>query len=292
MSDTAELHITGLFIYPVKSLRGIAVARTALRATGLRHDRRWMVTDHSGRFVTQRQLPHMARIATALTSTDLVLQYDGERETLAVPLRLPPAQQAGIGDVQVWDDRCLAHDEGDAAARWLTRLLGPWAGGELRLKRFAKRHPRAVEADYLHGDSAHTHFADGYPFLLATEASLAQLNRQLEQAGSRTVGMAHFRPNIVVRGGHAFDEDRIDRLEGGHYALTLRKPCQRCKIITIDPRDGSIPEPGQPLRTLAASNVLPGLRGAFFGQNATLAHGGGGLIRVGDTLRTVFRPPG
>lgn len=276
------MKIAALYFYPVKSLAGITAEQAVLGVRGLPYDRQWMVVDMVGRFVTQRQLPAMARVTVRLEEDYLVLEHP-EAEPLAIALvrREQPRLTA-----YVWDDACQALDEGDEAAAWLTRVLGDLRGSPLRLVRFDDEQQRPVESRYLQGETAHTAFADGYPFLIASTSSLEALNQQLVSQGKGALPMNRFRPNIVVEGAPAFAEDgwREVAAEVGAYRFGLRKPCQRCKITTVNQVTGTIEVPGEPLQTLIAMKTQPLRPGAYFGQNSTLLAGEGQLIAVGDEL--------
>ena len=281
------MNITQLNVYPVKSLRGISLDRAEVTERGLAHDRQWMVVDDIGRFVTQRQLPRMARIAVRLSDESLVLEHP-EASPLHVPLgredqpRLP---------VHVWDDQCQALDEGAEAAEWLGAVLGDFKGSGLRLVRFAPDQRRGVETQFLApGEQAHTAFADGYPFLVVSEASLAEVNRVLQAKGLAPVPMTRFRPSIVVDAAEPFAENGWGELvlQEGAVRLGLRKPCQRCKITTVDQATGQIAVPGEPLGTLVQMNtrLAPG---GYFGQNAILLAGEGRTIAVGEPAASTPR---
>ncbi|WP_409522358.1 MOSC domain-containing protein [Nitrincola sp. MINF-07-Sa-05] len=284
--------VVALTIYPVKSLQGISLNDAQLGVRGLAHDRNWMIVDDEGHFVTQRQIPKMATIRVALSDQSLVLSNPDADDLkgfddLKVPLQLEASVQR---DVVVWGDQCKALDAGDEASTWLTTVLGEFKGQKLHLVRFADDTRRNVDPNYLQDEEAHTAFSDGFPFLITTEASLDALNQQLRERGASPVGMERFRPSIVLRdidgAGQPFAEDgwKQVREQSGAYELGIRKPCQRCKITTVDQQTGQISEPAEPLRTLAAMNTQPTLKGAFFGQNAILSSGEGVRIAVGDRL--------
>lgn len=280
------MHITQLNTYPVKSLRGITLEEATLAETGLAHDREWMLVDSVGRFVTQRELPAMATISVHLDVGALRLEHPS-REPLCVPLGGPEhLSKRQRRTVYVWQDSCQALDEGDGASDWLTAVLGDLKGSRLRLVRFAPEYRRAVEADFLGlGEQAHTRFADGYPLLVVNTASLDALNEQLVEQGLDAVPISRFRPSLVVDGEPAFAEVGWTELvaESG-VRLGLRKPCQRCKIITQDQYTGEARVPKEPLRSLVLMNTQPGLRGAFFGQNAIVLGGAGTALRLGERL--------
>ena len=275
--------ISSLHIYPVKSLQGIALSDAVLTTQGLAFDRQWMLVDTAGKFVTQRQMPALARISTRLTAECLVLEHAG-LPPLSIPLAPVPDNRCAV---TVWRDTCMGCDEGAAASHWLTQAVGQWQGGDLRLVRFAPESVRPVDPAYMDGDSADTAFSDGYPFLIVSEASLAAVNVQLLANGAEAVPMARFRPNIVLSGMSAFGENDCKTFTAtdASYRFTLRKPCQRCKTTTVDQHTGVIANPKEPLRTLTAMNPYPHLSGAYFGQNATLTLGHGVVIKVGDQVQ-------
>ncbi len=274
--------VSSLHIYPVKSLQGIDLRDTILTNQGLAFDRQWMLVDATGTFVTQRQIPSLASIGVRLSAEYLVLERAGLLP-LSIPLAPIPAKRC---EVKVWRDTCVACDEGDIAAHWLTQAVGQWQGSDLRLVRFAPEGVRPVDPAYMDGDSADTAFSDGYPFLIVSEASLAALNVQLLANGVEAVPMARFRPNIVLSGMEAFGENDCKTLSAADasYRFAIRKPCQRCKTITVDQRTGVIVDLKEPLRTLLTMNPYPHLTGAYFGQNATLTTGNGVVINVGDQI--------
>jgi len=275
------VNISELNVYPVKSLQGITLEHTQLHEHGLAWDRRWMLVDGRQRFVTQRQIPALATVGVALSDDALVLSHPNV-EPLAVPLAEP---EGNLRLVSVWDDHCKALPESTEVSRWLEAALGASASG-LSLVRFATDFQRSVEEDFLAGGAAHTYFADGYPFLLTTTGSLAALNEALVAGGHEPVPMSRFRPNVVVESDTPWAEDRWETLaeSTGAFQFALRKPCQRCKITTIDQQTAVIQEPAEPLKTLLALNTQPALKGAHFGQNATLLKGDGAVIRVGAAL--------
>ncbi|HSP31019.1 MAG TPA: MOSC N-terminal beta barrel domain-containing protein [Halomonas sp.] len=280
------MQITQLNIYPVKSLKGISVNHSELQEHGLAWDRRWMLVDAHQRFVTQRQLPALATVEVALTDEHLVLSHSGVE-----PLRLPLAEPEGkLRLVNVWNDHCKALPESEEVSRWLVAALGEQAQG-LSMVRFATEFTRAVEEDFLDGGAAHTYFTDGYPFMVTTTGSLDALNHAVVAGGQSPVPMNRFRPNIVVESDEAWAEDRWATLSeiGGAFKLALRKPCQRCKITTIDQHTAAVLDPAEPLKTLLALNTQPTLKGAHFGQNVTLLACAGSVIRVGDALEATPR---
>ncbi len=278
------MRITELNIYPVKSLRGVGMTTARLTPRGLAYDRHWMVVDAASRFVTQREIPPMARVSVRLTDDALVLEHP-DTAPLAVPLARSDQPRL---TVTIFRDQCEALDEGVQAATWLSTVLGRQG---LRLVRFPDDRRREVEPDWLRGEQAHTAFPDGYPFLVTTEYSLAALNERLTGKGLDAVPMNRFRPNIVVDGDTPFAERDWDELAaaGAGWRIGLRKPCKRCKVITVNQETGATPVIREPLKTLAEMATQPGMKGAFFGQNAILLAGDGQQIRVGDPVTSTRR---
>jgi len=275
--------VKSLHIYPVKSLGGIDLQKSELGIRGLKFDRTWMVSDADGKFITQRHFAALATIKTALTGEELILSHS-KSSPLKIPLQLHANEAEGV---TIWDDQVRAIDEGDTASAWLTQILGEVNGQNVRLFRFDPEHIRAVNPRHLKDETAHTAFADGYPFLVTSTESLKLLNDNLQHNEAMPVGMSRFRPNIVIEGVAAFEEDALDSITSADesYALGIRKPCQRCHVTTIDQSTGMKIQPKEPLRTLVQMNTQPDLAGGHFGQNAILLHGEHKMIRIGDELR-------
>ncbi len=269
--------VTGLYVYPIKSCAGIALENAQLDARGIVYDRRWMVVSDDeqerGLFLSQRELPQMALIQPALSDETLIVRAPRLPE-LWLPLT-PPANAKSVTAI-VWDDTCLAYDEGDEAAGWLTRHLGVPA----RLVRMADAFVRPVDPQYASA-GAQTAFSDGYPALITAQASLDDLNARLAARGKAAVSMLRFRPNIVIGGCAPYAEDGWQRVQIGAVAFDIVKPCKRCAITTVDPASGSIPDREEPLATLAAYRRGP-RGGVLFGQNAV--HRALGKLALGDRV--------
>ena len=277
MARTAVLD--AIRIYPVKGLRGIAVRDALVEPWGLAGDRRWMVVDAAHRYLTQREVPGMARIA-AMPDEDggLTLSAPGGD---AAGLRVPVPDAGGPAvEVVVWRDRVRARTSGPDADAWLSAALGR-ACRLVHMDDPATARP--VDPAYGRPDDR-VSFADGYPLLVATAASLDDLNARL----ARPVPMARFRPNLVVSGPAPWTEDGWRRLRVGEVAFRAVKPCARCAVVAVDQDTGERARDGEPLRALAA--FRRDARGrVVFGQN--LVPDGGGRIAAGDRVEVLESGP-
>lgn len=275
--------IARLFVYPVKSCAGIEVQEALLTETGLDLDRAWMVVDADGRFLTQRALPRMALVRPQLKSDEMVLRAPG---MLALHVALDAVEAPAT--VTVWRDTLPAWDMGAVAAQWFTDFLGQ----PCRLVRFDPEHRRLSSLEWTGGIEVPNQFADGFPLLVASEASMDELNARLQAAGHAPVGIERFRPNVVLGGVDAHDEDRVDLLRvddaAGEVHLQPVKPCARCPIPDIDPataeRSASV---GATLRTYRQDKRLDGA--ITFGMNAIVRQGAGQVLRVGQRVAADLR---
>jgi uncharacterized protein YcbX len=290
----SDIHarIAGLFIYPIKSCAGVALDEALLTETGLDLDRAWMVVDADGVFVTQRELPRMALIQPTLRSADLMLRAPG---MLALHLLIDTVES--VTQVHVWDDKVQAYDMGDVAAQWFSDFLAPDRSPgapprPYRLVRFDPEQRRLASLKWTAGVEAPNQFADGFPLLVTSTASLEGLNRRLRSQGLADVGMARFRPNIVLDGLDEHDEDRVDMLHittaAGAVALRPVKPCARCPIPNIDPRTAtSDPAVGDTLQSYRVDPRVNG--GVTFGMNAITLEGFDQTLRIGQMVSGNFQ---
>ncbi|MEO5959855.1 MAG: MOSC N-terminal beta barrel domain-containing protein [Opitutaceae bacterium] len=270
------MHLSGLFIYPVKSLRGFAVSVAEVDALGLVGDRRFLVVDENNRFLTQRALPQMARIATKLDPRSLELSAEGAG-TIAVARASDPATP--LRTVTVWKSgNLLAEDCGDAPAAWLSDFLRT----KCRLVRIGAKFRRPIFKPPFTQPGDVVSFADGFPFLVVGEASLGHLNDRLVAQGEEAVPMNRFRPNLVVNGCPPFAEDTWPRVRIGEIVLRAGGPCARCIVTTTDQLTG---ERGrEPLRTLATfRRDASDPTNVNFGQNL-IPETKTGTLRVGDVV--------
>lgn len=259
------LTISQIALYPVKSLAGSYPSSAELVESGLRLDRNWMIVDQNGAFLTQRQHPRMARIAVAASDELLRLAVPG-----AEPLDVPAADDGSTRSVEVWGDRCEAVDQGAPAAE----LLSDYLGRRCRLVRMKRDFRRELKRSYRSSPQMQLSFADSAPLLLISEASLADLNERLDAP----VRMNRFRPNLVVAGGSAYQEDQWARISIGGLRFRVARDCIRCEITTVEQESG---EKGiEPLETLEAYRSGP--RGPRFGRK--LVQESLGTIRLGDRV--------
>jgi uncharacterized protein len=264
------LRLSGLKVYPIKSARGIPLQQWEVDEFGLQYDRRWMVVDQAGELISQRSHPRIALVVPSLH--DGVLRVDAPgMPTLELPTNPPPTV---VTRVTVWDDSCAATWLGERAVRWFSGFLGVSAS----LVHMHGETVRPADPAYAAAGSR-VSFADGFPFLILSDESLADLNRRL----SVPLPMNRFRPNLVIAGAEPYEEDRWDTIEIGGIRLQVVKPCARCIVTTTDQ---TTTERGkEPLRTLATYRKVNGK--VMFGQNAV--HSGTGKLRVGDPVRVMSR---
>jgi hypothetical protein len=271
--------VHSLYVHPVKSCAGIGVPSSLLVETGLEFDRAWMLVDERGVFVTQRELPRLALIQPSLRLSDMVLRAPG---MLALHLALDRVESPL--NVRVWEDWVPAWDMGALAAQWCS----DFAGRPLRLVRFDPEHRRLSERRWTGEYEAQTAFADGFSLLVTSTASLAEVNRRLQLQGASPIDMSRFRPNLVLDGIEAHDEDHVGQLEidtpQGTVQLKLVKPCARCTIPGVDPLTGV--QGFEVIDALAGYRSDPRVDGAAtFGMNAIVVSGFEHHLAVGQTCR-------
>lgn len=263
------LRVASLHVYPVKGCRGRDVSALAIDELGVVGDRRFMLVDPAGRFLSQREEPRLTQLEPEVDGARLVL-----RAPHAKALMIEADPSGALRDVRVWDDAFCATDQGDRAAAWCSAALGR----PVRLVWFGPDSVRDIDVRYTTRPGAQTTFNDAYPLLAVTTASLAELNGRLRDP----VPMTRFRPNVVVDGAGAWDEDRWSEMTIGDMTFDAVKPCARCVVTTTDQLTGDRHPNQEPLRTLASYRTIPGM-GAIFGQN--LIPRGTGTITAGADVR-------
>jgi uncharacterized protein len=278
--------VSSLYVYPIKSCAGIALHEARLMPTGLEYDRNWMVTDPDGKMLTQRSHGRLALIRVALDGDELRITAPGMPE-LRTPLAVTALEWPAPLTATVWKDSMAAWDTGAHTAAWFSTFLGEPA----RLARFDPAGRRVVDPRWTGDTPAITQFADGFPLLVIGESSLTDLNRRLTGKGAPPVPMNRFRPNLVVAGLDAYEEDYVENLtvwaRDETVQLQLVKPCARCPIPTLDQASG-MPDPlwpNEPLDTMSAYRADARVGGALtFGQNAIVLSGFGSVLALGQQV--------
>jgi uncharacterized protein len=259
--------VRNLFIYPVKSLGGISLQQVQVTDRGFQHDRRWMLVDEQGIFLSQRERPAMAALQVELSATGLQIHRStAPGNTLLVPF-IPDNSEPVT--VEIWGRHCEALPVSEEADAWFSRELNTrcrlvYMPESTRLSIHEKYHPSGI-----------TSFSDGYPILMVSEASLDLLN----QRAGVSLEMARFRPNLVISGCAAHDEDRMRQFSINGIRMTGVKPSARCVITTIDPQ--TLKKGKEPLQTLSAYRKLD--NNIYFGENVVAEETG--VVRVGDEVR-------
>lgn len=264
------MQVSQINIYPIKSCGGISLEASDMDALGFINDRRWLVVDEDWQFLTQREIKEMALIRTAVDPQCLHLSAPHFSE-----FDLPVDQAGRRVEVTIWRDSGVgAIDQGDLAAEWFSSFLKQ----KVRLVRFDRDYVRQVDQAYATRATDQVGFADGYPCLFISEASLDDLNNRLDEP----LPMNRFRPNLVIRDTEPYAEDTWRVVRVGDVTFDLVKSCARCAITTTD--QATAWRSKEPLRTLAMYRQGP--KGApLFGQNAT--HRSAATIRLGDKVEVL-----
>jgi uncharacterized protein YcbX len=280
--------LSQLLLYPIKSCAGMAVQEATLLESGLVaqgvHDREWMLVTEGGQFLTQREFPRMALIQPRPSGGNLRVRAPGMAHgigDLLLPLAWDAAADGPLRTVRIWEDAVRAVDCGELAADWFTEALG--TRERVRLVRFHHDVVRPTSVKWTAGVPSQTRFADGYPLLLIGQSSLDDLNLRLRAAGRASLPMDRFRPNLVVEGLAAFEEDYVAALSSGAAEIRPVKPCARCPIPAIDQATG-VPGP-DPLDILQTYRANPRMDGAVcMGMNCIVSAGVGSVLRVGQEM--------
>ncbi len=274
------VRIRELGFYPIKGCRGLSPRAARIEATGLVFDadgaadvgdREWVIVDADGEFVSQRELPRMALIETRLTGSSLRMKAPG-----MLLLEVPLASEGDVVEVQVWNDRVPAVTQGEVADAWVSRFLEMPA----RLMRFDPEAKRLSNVKYTAPHVAPYKFADAFAVLVTNQASLDDLNRRLAAQGHDAVTMNRFRPNVVLEGLDAYEEDYVKTLRIGDVTLRVVKRCARCTVPGVDPVTGA--------QSTAVPDLLASYRGTddgvMFGVNAIVIDGAGSELRAGSDV--------
>lgn len=284
-------HVTGtvtqLFVYPIKSCAGVPLSKSLVTPLGLEHDRQWLIVNESGEFQTQRQIPHLAWIQPSLFAEHIELQAP-EHDTVEIPYATANSPRVTI---TVWRDRLPALDMGEAAAKWLNDYLEV-PGRQFRLVQFDPNEQRLSDPAWSKSQTAGLQFADGFAVNVLSEATLQHFNDRLIETGAQAVDALRFRPNIVVDGLQAHEEDAISMMSiechGHTLEIELVKPCPRCQVPQINPITAmNEPEIGQVLaqyRQLAHMDFA-----VCFGMNGIIRAVPPTPLSVGDRFAAEFR---
>jgi uncharacterized protein len=261
------IELSGIFQYPIKSISGQSLSETSVQPYGLEADRCMMLVDSNGMFISQRKHPQLALITTRKIGRQLEISAQGAA-TIYI-------EQSSFGQVtmqvDVWGDICEAFVAHEPVNQWFSQFLNQ----PVKLVKYNLQKPRVTDPNYSL-DSDIVSFADGFPILLISESSLADLNLRLDQP----ITMNNFRPNLVVNGCPAFAEDDWKKIKIGQLEFDLVKQCSRCVLTTVDPNTGTKNKDGQPLKTLAG--FRRNKQGVMFGMNLiprTLGH-----LKLGDQV--------
>jgi uncharacterized protein YcbX len=262
------LFVQNLYLYPIKSLGGIAVQEARVEERGFKYDRRWMLVNQSGEFLTQRQYPQLALLQVTLGESELVVfsKVDPSRKT-SFDLELNSGKEM---QVKVWGDTVAALQVAPEVSAWFCDFLGM----NVDLVLMPESSHRKMDPRYAVQEES-VSFADGMPYVIIGQASLDELNGRLTDP----VGMDRFRPNLVFSGGEAYAEDQFKKLQIGEVEFQVVKPCARCVMITVDQEKGS--KGKEPLATLATYRSQGSK--VYFGQNAVALSQG--IVRVGDPIQ-------
>jgi uncharacterized protein YcbX len=260
-----DIVLSEINVFPIKSTAGVSLTNSRITNRGLEHDPRWMLTDSNYSFLSQRKFPKMALIYTEISDHSLRVTAPQQTE-----LRLPISGCMGEElSVEIWSDTCTARSCGKKPDQWFSQFLGM----AVHLVFMPDNSHRLTDPQYGENQSP-VSFTDGYPFLLISEASLLDLNNRL----SRPLEMKRFRPNLVVRGCEAYEEDSWKRIQIGELVFELVKPCSRCTITTVDPLTAEVGK--EPLKTLATYRKKGSK--VYFGQN--LIHKNTGILNLDMTV--------
>ena len=265
------MKLQDIYIYPIKSLGGIRLEEAVLEGRGFRYDRRWMLVDKAGMFITQRTHPILALLQVEIVADGLLVFHKQHPEKrIIVPFE--PVSQRSM-QVTIWEDTVEGQVVQEEVSAWFQQLLGL----DCELVCMPLSTQRKLKEKYaVNGESVS--FADGMPYLIIGQESLNDLNNRLE----KPVPMDRFRPNLVFSGGTPFVEDAWKEIKIGAAIFKVTKPCARCVLTTVD--QATAEKGKEPLKTLATYRTFQ--NNVMFGQNMLLLEGE--KVCVGDTLEVVL----
>lgn len=265
------IKIESLHIYPIKSLGGIELSESKVTARGLEHDRRWVLVDEKNKFITQREHSELALLQPELKEGKMLIHDRANKQgTLSLSLEEPNTQSE---DVNIWDDIVPAKAVSIEADKWFSDYLG----ADIRLMFMHEHSIRQADQRYAITEDDKVSFADGYPILIISEASMEHLNSKLEES----LSISRFRANIIVSGAQAHEEDSWREIRAQKQTLYGVKPCARCVMTTIDPDTAVYGK--EPLRTLNRYRKVGNK--ILFGENFIPKEEG--LLKVGDDFQII-----
>jgi len=276
--------VSHLCIYPLKSCQGIELPQVKVNTQGFEQDRAMMLVSSSGKFITQRQFPQLAQVKVECADQNLTLSTS---DNALPPLIFAPTLSGEMIEVEIWQDRIYAIDQGDLVAQWFHQLLNLDSTKYCRLVKQSPEYIRPLDTKYPQDIRNSLSFADNYPVMLTATASLDELNErivEIHQQQYQAIPMNRFRPNIVLETIEPFVEDTWNTIQIGEVEFTVVKPCSRCIITTIDQHQGERNKLKEPLNTLGTFRQLSE-QGVMFGENMIPLNEG--IIKVGDRLRVI-----
>ena len=280
----SSIFVKNIFVYPIKSFQGVELKQAKVTAKGFAWDRELMLVNEKGKFLTQRQYPDLAKIKVKILDNFLSLSVQNSD---LEPFQFQPSLTGREMKVEVWSDRTIAIDQGDEIADWLQIALNLKANHKYRLVRQSPQYIRVIQEKSTSDQQKSVNFADTYPFLLTTTASLADLNRRIQESyknKEQTVPMNRFRPNIVVHTDEPFIEDTWKLISLGEVDFDVVKPCSRCIVTTTNQITGERNKLQEPLKTLSSFRQF-GKDGIMFGENMIPINTG--VVKVGDVLQVI-----
>ena len=260
-----EYYLSAIYIYPVKSFSGISVNLCEVTDKGLQYDRKWMLVDQNNQFLSQRKLPEMTLIKTSIIKDHLQLSAPG-MEDVCLPLNTTGGEKIST---RIWQDGCTARLISPEIDQWLSDFLHT----PCQLVYQPEETVRLVDQNFA-TQRDKVFFSDGFPFLILSDNSLVELNREMDI----DLPMSRFRPNLVIGGCEGYAEDYWRNISIGKIDFRLPKPCSRCSITTIAPETAQSGK--EPLKTL--NRLRKWNRQVYFGQNAL--HDNYGIVKVGDPV--------
>lgn len=263
-----KLYLSDIYIYPIKSLGGLRLQKSLIEERGLQYDRRWMLVDHQGTFITQRKYATLSMLQVGIENNELFVQHKANN-LLRISFPIEQNTNETIA-VSIWDNSAHGLEVSKTVSQWFSDYLQ----FEVKLVRMPEDERIPVDPEYATKGEI-VSFSDGYPCLIIGQSSLDLLNEKLDQP----VKMNRFRPNFVFSGGIPHLEDQIKTFSLGEIMFSAVKPCARCVLITVDQESGIKSQ--EPLKTLATYRTLN--KKIMFGQN--LVHQGIGYIQIGDELK-------